>query len=369
MTLNNTRSIRNKTSVPKSRWFPESIARCYIIHKGNYYSRIQPDKQSAIYELLLSACHPSHLLKKEGYVLPVEPDPEAVATTSLLISAPTNEQAKAPESEPELESGFLTAPERDESLPKRRAVVLDCEMVSLERENGVAVVKIVAIDFLTGEELVYSLVDPQEPVENWFEHITGLSPLYMKKAAAKGWLLAGGALARAELLKHIDKDTILVGQSLNYDLAALRMAHAKIVDTGIMTSVAVFGELRKSLPRPWGLQALCKELVGIDIRCANRSNPNLPSKESQGAGDDARAQAHDTTEDVLAAREVVLRCLRDPAKLDAWALRARKDLQIAEKRRAELRANIRYKLRRKAERKKEKLEMQAESSHGEDSVG
>ncbi|RYP02147.1 hypothetical protein DL764_005942 [Monosporascus ibericus] len=213
-----------------------------------------------------------------------------------------------------LESVILAAPERDESLLKRQAVVLDCEMVGLGRKQT-AVAKICAIDFLTGEELVKSLVKPRQPVKDWRVQITGLSPSHMLKAAAKGRLLAGTSAARAELLRHIDKGTVLVGHSLKHDLAALQIAHAKIVDTAIVTSEAVFGEPAKKFPRLWGLQALCKELLRLKIRRG--------SEAKQGA----RAHAHDTLEDVLAAREMVLQCLRHPSELDAWALKAREDMR------------------------------------------
>ncbi len=52
----------------------------------------------------------------------------------------------------------------------------------------------------------------------------------------------------------------------------------------------------------WGLQMLCEELVGLRIRNGSLSN-------------DA---THDSLEDCLAARELVLWCLRHPAELNSW---------------------------------------------------
>ncbi|RYO92096.1 hypothetical protein DL762_001831 [Monosporascus cannonballus] len=61
----------------------------------------------------------------------------------------------------------------------------------------------------------------------------------------------------------------------------------------------------------FGAAGPCKELLRLKIR--------------RGSEAKQRARAHDILEDVLAAREIVLRCLRHPSDLDALALKAKKE--------------------------------------------
>ena len=124
----------------------------------------------------------------------------------------------------------------------------------------------------------------------------------MEEAVSQGQALAGWAGARAELWKLIDQDTILIGHALQHDLDVLRMAHTRIVDSAILARNAV-----GTFKNDWGLQRLSKELLGVQIR------------DNEGA-------VHDCLEDVLATRAVVLCCVQDNAKLEAWAEAKRVEL-------------------------------------------
>lgn len=238
-----------------------------------------------IYGMLVSSCHPQSCLNKQRYALRADPPGESGAANASEWT----------------ESEYLPAPKSNMSFPKRKAVVLDCEMAGVEGGQSV-VVLLCAIDFLTGEVLVNSLVKPRQPVVDWRSNISGVTPAIMSIARARGQALDGWQAARAELWRHINEDTILVGQSLNFDLQALRVVHSKIVDSAILTAEAVFGQ-GKEIRRMWGLKALCEDLVGLRIR------------DSPGP--------HDGLEDALAARELVLWCLRHPAKLKTWAIKSR----------------------------------------------
>jgi len=157
------------------------------------------------------------------------------------------------------------------------------------------VILICAIDYFTGAVLLNKLVNPCERVYNWRTKIHGITDAKMRKAFLQGRDLAGWREARAELWKLIDQNTILVGHALHHDLDVLRMVHTRVVDSAILARNAV------GMYSPqWGLQRLCKELLGLEIR------NNIGG-------------VHDCLEDVLATREVVLYCTQNKQRLEGWA--------------------------------------------------
>lgn len=209
-------------------------------------------------------------------------------------------------------NGVSTLPKTTHSSRTRKAVVIDCEMVGTGGGKS-EVISLAAVDFLTGEQLVHSLVKPHQPILDWRTKIHGISPAMMAVARAQNLTLDGWQGARAELFKHVDENTILIGQSLDRDLAPLRIQHDKIVDSAILASDTVFGSTGK--PRYWrlGLQTLCQELVGLEIR--------------GGASPRSVSATHDGREDALATREVVLWCLQNEAAFRAWAIQKREAYQ------------------------------------------
>jgi DNA polymerase III epsilon subunit-like protein len=168
-------------------------------------------------------------------------------------------------------------------------------------------VQITMVDFLSGNVLQSCLVNPSRPIVDWREDITGINTVRMQEAVARHEALNGWEAARAELWSFTSKETIIIGQSVYNDLRVLHTSHARIIDTAIMTADAVLGEKSKIRKR-WGLQALCHELLGIEIR-----------KPLQAGGHGV----HDALEDALATREVALLCVRNPEKLTHWATAAR----------------------------------------------
>jgi len=260
-----------------------SIITSPIFCRGNVYSRHPTDVQSALYDQLLSRCHTLGRLKLEKY--------------------PLEDTA--------VEEEYHATPRHNLSVPKRKAVVLDCEMVGCaachEGKDGGRgddeVVALSVIDFFTGEVIINSLVEPQRPVEDWRSAITGVTQAIMSAAVARGKALQGREGVRAQLWQHVDENTVLVGHSLNFDLKALRVLHTKIVDSAILTAEPVFGKTKR-LGRMAGLQRLCRELLGLRIR---------------GGASASAGVSHDSLEDVLAARELVIWCLQNPKALQSWA--------------------------------------------------
>jgi hypothetical protein len=131
-------------------------------------------------------------------------------------------------------------------------------------------------------------------VTDWRTDITGITSAGMNSAVSKGTVLRDWTACRSELRKYIDSNTILVGHSLNNDLKALRIKYTTIVDSSILTSLAI-----SSGQRRLGLVEICRELPKIEIRVVGT--------------------IHDSLEDTFAAREIVLWCLKHPIKLNEWA--------------------------------------------------
>ena len=160
-------------------------------------------------------------------------------------------------------------------------------------------VSLTAVDVLTGDVLINSLVNPDAPITCWLERLTGVSPKDLHQARKQGKALKGFKGARAELFKHIDSKTILVGHALENDLKVLRIAHDSIVDTQIVADSAV-----QVKGQSCGLKTLCRELVGQEIQKG----------------------VHSSIEDTMATREVLLCLLRNPDKLETWGAHRRGEL-------------------------------------------
>ncbi|PWY64454.1 hypothetical protein BO83DRAFT_402559 [Aspergillus eucalypticola CBS 122712] len=190
----------------------------------------------------------------------------------------------------------------------RKAVVLDCEMVGVLGADGrecSEVVRLSAVDFLSRELIIDTYVSPQGHVISWRTKFSGVNPSVLAEKTREGKLIKGWRAARDLLWQFIDARTVLIGHSLNNDLAVLGMIHTRIVDSAIMTRVAV-GE---DCQRHWALKTLCHQLLDREIQAGN--------------------DGHDCVEDTYAAREVILWCLRNAFKLQAWAAEERRI--IAEK--------------------------------------
>jgi DNA polymerase III epsilon subunit-like protein len=255
---------------------------------GNNYSTLAAWEAPAVLEALKDACHPARRLQEMNYPgFGNEDDPT------------------------DGENCFEATPMPDGEGMKRKVVVLDCEMVGVQ--NGRSELAFLsAVDFLTGEVLINDLVAPTQWVHDWRTPFSGITAREMSAAILRNAAIAGWPAAREELWKFIDSDTILIGQSLQFDLQALHISHPRIVDSAILVSEAVFGTTPK-IRRMWGLKQICKEFFGLQIQ----TNSKL---------------GHDGLEDTLAARELVLWCLRNPISLDLWALQKRASLPTRSRR-------------------------------------
>lgn len=247
-------------------------------------------EQNLILRYLRSKCHSWDRLRTEKYIFgpgtirnKQRPSKGSIQTYEFRETPHVNRQA----------TGFF------------QAIAIDCEMV--EVGNGRQELAFLsAVDFLTGKILISRYVVPSEKVVDWRSKFSGITEDTMTSAIHSGAAFKSWREARAKLWEFMDDSTILVGQSLNYDLEVLGICHAKIVDTSILTAESVFPSIisTKPLPRMWSLKSLAKDFLSLDIQNSN--------------------SGHSALEDAYAARDIAIWCIRNPEELKLWAENTRR---------------------------------------------
>ncbi|CAI7665301.1 unnamed protein product [Penicillium palitans] len=253
------------------------------------WTDLEPLEQTLIIRYLLATCHSPQRLQSQGYNVP------------RIINT------KACMNEGEPHQHHIDPQPTNPNSTHRKAIVLDCAMIETTVcTNELA--SITAIDFLTGEVLINSYVSPTAPVTDWLTPVSGITHEKMDAALTEGNVFASNAEARGALRKFLNRDTVLIGHALQHDLRTLSLIHGRIVDTSVITSEAVFPSVsaKITLPRVWGLDTLAEELVGIKTR--------------------GGVEGHNSLEDALATREIVIWCLRGPDCLKDWAEKTRDSL-------------------------------------------
>ncbi|KAI5717746.1 hypothetical protein M8J77_010594 [Diaphorina citri] len=164
---------------------------------------------------------------------------------------------------------------------------LDCEMCKTSNDQN-ELTRVTLVD--EQENVVYeSLVKPYNPITNYLTAYSGITRALLAPVATR--------------LEHVQKilsellppDAILVGQSLNCDLHALKMMHPYVIDTSVIFNTT---GIRTHKPK---LKMLTSHFLGLDIQ-------------NQDGG-------HCSKEDAIAAlRLVKLKLSKDPQFGDTVAL-------------------------------------------------
>ncbi|CAE6453937.1 unnamed protein product [Rhizoctonia solani] len=184
-----------------------------------------------------------------GYPVPsylgegLSANPESVrATSSWPVAAPTPQTR---------ENGWVETPQttRDGAL---KAVAIDCEMC--ETEDGKVLARVCAVDFYSDKVVYDQLVLPDKPVIDYLTQFSGITAEQLASVTHK---LPD---AQAGLLELIDKDTIIIGHSLENDLRALKLAHPRCIDTSI-----IYKHPRGAPYKP-GLKWLAQKWLNLDIQ-------------------------------------------------------------------------------------------------------
>jgi RNA exonuclease 1 len=111
------------------------------------------------------------------------------------------------------------------SSPPHALVAVDCEMCVTAAGYELARVSAVGAD---GSVLLDELVAPANPVLDYNTRFSGIDE------ATLAGVTTTLAEARAALLTLLHADTVLIGHALENDLRALRLLHARVVDTGVL---------------------------------------------------------------------------------------------------------------------------------------
>jgi RNA exonuclease 1 len=163
----------------------------------------------------------------------------------------------------EIEGGSVTA--------GRKILSLDCEMCLTEGDKSeLARISLVGWD---GEVVMDELVQPSRPVTNYLTQYSGITKEMLDPVTTT---LSD---IQQRLLTILTPQSILIGHSLNSDLAALKLTHPFIVDTAII------------YPHPRGPPLKCS-LKWLTQKYVN--------KEIQKGGN-----GHDSVEDARAVLELV----------------------------------------------------------------
>jgi len=109
----------------------------------------------------------------------------------------------------------------------------------------------------------------------------------------------------------------MVGPSLKHDLKALGIVHGRVVDTAILTAEVLKGYKWEDLDE--NTKLVTKRVVDDDVKLGNLVGLQVLAEELLGVktrGDGV----HDSLEDVVVTRDVLVWCLLNPDKLHHWAV-------------------------------------------------
>jgi hypothetical protein len=144
---------------------------------------------------------------------------------------------------------FQSSPVRDRAKPGLAVVAISCAKVVLADglQEGV---KIAVVDVLTCRILLNHLIctDPKAPVSDWRSATTGMFSWHdLEEARMHGYrVFKGWSAVRSALFKFIDKDTIILGHNLRFDLDTLRIVHGRAIDIAKVMEKAAQGPLSKA---------------------------------------------------------------------------------------------------------------------------
>jgi len=155
---------------------------------------------------------------------------------------------------------------------------LDCEMVNTT--IGIEIVRVTVINH-EGVEIYESKVKPLHPILDYKSKYSGITEESLRHCTKR--LID----VQLDLLKIFDKDSILIGHSLESDLKALKMVHFNVVDTSIIYPH------KYGPPYKWGLKFLCEQHLQRIIQSE---------------------EGHDSKEDALASLDLVWKKLKEDVK-------------------------------------------------------
>ncbi|KAL6853155.1 hypothetical protein J3F83DRAFT_756386 [Trichoderma novae-zelandiae] len=263
-------------------------------HGGNAFSQLTSKQQSDIHAQLPLQCHSLETLKRSGVILDLDPLPHHIVKKQGLDMA-----------------AFEPSPNANRAIEKRKAIVMACQAAETS-DGGLEPVSICVIDFFTGQTLIDSFIAPSCELSDWRTGVHGVSGRTIEDAVKGNNCLRSWREARMRLFEYVDAQTILVGYGVSRDLEVLRVFHRGVVDAQILAIEAVFTAAerwRDGIKSKWEIDRVCMGLLGMKMR-ANAKEKGV----------------WDPYENVLAAREIVLRFLQRPGDVSQWVKRERLEM-------------------------------------------
>ncbi|KAI5071426.1 hypothetical protein GOP47_0013677 [Adiantum capillus-veneris] len=165
------------------------------------------------------------------------------------------------------DSGYVQTQAAD-GQSYRNLVALDCEMCYTK--DGLELTRVSLVDE-QGKVLFDSLVKPSNPIIDYNTKYSGITHEMMDNVTTTI------KDVQVEILKIISADTILVGHSLENDLAALKLVHRRIIDTALL-----YRHPRGLLFRP-ALRILASQFLNRRIQHGNGGHNSI--EDAQAAMD------------------------------------------------------------------------------------
>uniref|UniRef100_A0A7E4UXH7 Exonuclease domain-containing protein n=1 Tax=Panagrellus redivivus TaxID=6233 RepID=A0A7E4UXH7_PANRE len=132
-----------------------------------------------------------------------------------------------------------TPPPRGPTDPRSRKVIaLDCEMVYTE--HGSAVARLSVVNY-KGTEILDLLIKPPGRLLDTNYRFSGLKPEDVLNAKLNL------AEAQQRLFQLVNRDSILIGHSLESDLKAMRIVHKNVIDTAVLFPHKMGPPLKRAL--------------------------------------------------------------------------------------------------------------------------
>ncbi|XP_033119271.1 RNA exonuclease 5-like [Anneissia japonica] len=185
--------------------------------------------------------------------------------------------------------GFISTKHADTISDASPLIAIDCEMSMTH--NGQELTRVSVVNEKL-EVLYDTLVKPYNKIVDYCTKYSGITKELLNPVTTR---LED---VQKKLLKLIPPDAILVGQSLNGDLMALKMYHPHCIDTS---------DLFTNKYRV-GLKILTKHYLKRDIQCSK--------------------SGHDSTEDAQASMELFLLKLKKGSKLEDFSYKKSRVLPI-----------------------------------------
>ncbi|XP_055609264.1 RNA exonuclease 5 [Uranotaenia lowii] len=159
-------------------------------------------------------------------------------------------------------AGYITTNDHYAPVtPKSPLFALDCEMC--RTSIGASELTRVSIVDEQGNEFYETLVRPDNKIVDYVTQFSGITPEMMKNVSKT---LKD---VHKDLKNKFPPDAILVGQSLNFDLHALKVMHPYVIDTSTLFNITgTVGTKTK-------LKVLTKKFLERDIQCSSGGHNSI----------------------------------------------------------------------------------------------